>query len=273
MMHNKDVNTRWANIALKYNQYRLSPPTELIQWLVGMACGNKNPGLVVDIGCGTGLSTKPWASFAHKVIGIDPSDELLAVARSHNHHDQISYIKGFGSNTGLKEHSADIATAMHSIHWMEPKLTLAEIKRVLKDHSTLIIYAHGLSPTSKCIALDHELFVLKSNIGALTKKHHIEQDILYFHNSDFAQYVCESNHFEYYRYFNYTEKIYWDIENYLGWIFTLGNVQKLITDFGLSEDEIGLTRFKEIIEKYFNSKKHPLLINWKVFIFQNPIRN
>lgn len=131
--HKNELNSRWANIAHQYDKHRLSPPAELIEWLAKMACGDNKPELLVDLGCGTGLSTRPWASFAHKVIGIDPSDELLAVANSQNQSDHISYMKGFGSDTGLKDQSVDIVTAMHSIHWMEPDSTLSEIVRVLNN--------------------------------------------------------------------------------------------------------------------------------------------
>lgn len=36
--------------------------------------GRSKPDLVVDLGCGTGLSTVIWRGHCNKVIGIEPSD-------------------------------------------------------------------------------------------------------------------------------------------------------------------------------------------------------
>jgi predicted TPR repeat methyltransferase len=35
------------------------------------------PERALDLGCGTGLSTRPMSSFAHTVIGVDVSEEML----------------------------------------------------------------------------------------------------------------------------------------------------------------------------------------------------
>lgn len=267
-----DVNSRWAYIAYNYNQYRLSPPVELIEWLVGMACHGSKPELLVDIGCGTGLSTRPWTPFVQRIIGIDPSEELLSVASSQNQYDHVSYQKGVGSDTGFNNKSVDIVTAMHSIHWMEPVSTLAEVSRVLNNKGMFIIYGHELSPTSLFLELDHELFILKKNIGNYTQKYEIEKDISFLRNPEFAQFTHDKELFQYFRYFYFSQRIFWDAENYVGWIYTLGNVQKLLKDVGLSEEEIGLTRFAEVIKRFFKSEKLPLLVSWRVFLFMNPFR-
>lgn len=134
------------------------------------------------------------------------------------------------------------------------------------------MYAHELAPTSLFLELDHELFIFKKNIGDLTQKHEIEKDILFLRNPEFSQFIISEKSFSYYRYFYYTQKIFWNADNYLGWIYTLGNVQKLLKDVGLSEGEIGLARFTEVIKRLFKSDKHPLLVSWRVFLFKNPLR-
>ena len=49
---------------------------------------------VVDLGCGTGLLTRVLGGRGHAVIGIDPSPEMLAVARRGPHADQVRWISG-----------------------------------------------------------------------------------------------------------------------------------------------------------------------------------
>ena len=233
---------------------------------------NEMPNLVADIGCGTGLSVRPWAANAKNIIGIDPSEELLTIARSNNICDNISFSKGYGSNTGLADNSVDIVTAMCSIHWMEPKSTLAEIQRILNENGILILCSYELSPTSKFLEVEHELFILKKKIGSLTLKYGLEKDIYFYKDIDFFNFVVNEETFLYNRYFYFSETIYWDINDYLGWIYTLGNVQKLRNDIGLTDEEIGISKLSEVLKKNFQSQRQPLFLSWKVFLFRHQIR-
>ncbi|MHB1316211.1 MAG: class I SAM-dependent methyltransferase [Christensenellales bacterium] len=90
----------------------------------------RTPGLVLDLGCGTGLSTLIWQGRCKKVIGIEPSEDMLAVARK-KETDGVSFIKAYAHDTGLADHAADAVVCSQSFHWMEPKQTLHEINRVL----------------------------------------------------------------------------------------------------------------------------------------------
>jgi len=81
---------RFAGFAGVYNQYRPNPPAELGEILTHMI-NMPVPALVVDLGCGTGLSTRFWAERACQIIGIDPSEEMLAVARACTGATNIAY--------------------------------------------------------------------------------------------------------------------------------------------------------------------------------------
>ena len=49
---------------------------------------------IVDLGCGTGLLTRELARRGYTMIGIDPSSEMLAVARRGAHGDRVRWILG-----------------------------------------------------------------------------------------------------------------------------------------------------------------------------------
>ena len=57
------------------------------------ACG-PGPATIVDLGCGTGLITRALASLGHRVIGIDPSSEMIGVARTRPYGDRVRWILG-----------------------------------------------------------------------------------------------------------------------------------------------------------------------------------
>lgn len=92
---------------------------------------NRKPGLVVDLGCGTGLSSLIWKGQCDELIGIEPSEDMLAVARQ-KETDGLTFRKGFSSATGMQDASADVVVCSQSFHWMEPVQTLAETHRILK---------------------------------------------------------------------------------------------------------------------------------------------
>ena len=58
---------------------------------------------IVDLGCGTGILTCELAKRGHKMVGIEPSDAILAVARTKQYADDVTWIKGgFEQMDGLQ---------------------------------------------------------------------------------------------------------------------------------------------------------------------------
>lgn len=94
---------------------------------------NASPDVVVDMGCGTGLSTMVWQGNCNRAIGIEPSDDMLKVALEKQIKD-ISFIKALSHDTGLADNLADAVICSQSFHWMEPFQTLKEVDRILKQN-------------------------------------------------------------------------------------------------------------------------------------------
>jgi len=61
-----------------------SYPQELVHWCLEQAPA---PQLIADLGCGTGISTRLFATAGHPVVGIDPNAEMLATARAEGAQD------------------------------------------------------------------------------------------------------------------------------------------------------------------------------------------
>lgn len=92
---------------------------------------DKKPEVVIDIGCGTGLSTTIWENSCNCIIGVEPSEDMLSIAMKKKS-DTISFIKAFSHNTGLDDSIADVIICSQSFHWMDPVETLIEVNRLLK---------------------------------------------------------------------------------------------------------------------------------------------
>jgi SAM-dependent methyltransferase len=125
-----------------YDRYRPRPPRTLLEVLCRYARVER-PRLVVDLGCGTGLSTRAWAGAAERVVGIEPNPAMLAVAEEA---PGVEYRPGYAHDTGLPSASADIVTASQSLHWMEPEPTFAEAARILRPGGVFAAYDYDWPP-------------------------------------------------------------------------------------------------------------------------------
>lgn len=130
-MNSKQSNAdRFSGFADVYENSRPKMP----KYPVDVICRylGKAPQLVVDMGCGTGLSTDIWQEVGNKIIGVEPNDEMRGIAEK-KANSKMTFIKAFSDNTGLEDCCADAVVCSQSFHWMEPISTLKEVNRILKS--------------------------------------------------------------------------------------------------------------------------------------------
>jgi len=125
-----------------YDRFRPRPPQALLEVLCRYARTDR-PELVVDLGCGTGLSTRAWSGTAARTIGVEPNPAMLAAAEPAR---GVEYREAFAAETGLEDACADIVTCSQSLHWMEPEPTLAEAARILRRGGVFAAYDYDWPP-------------------------------------------------------------------------------------------------------------------------------
>jgi SAM-dependent methyltransferase len=155
---------RFSGFADLYDANRPSAPTELGPLLVSYA-GVSRPD-VIDLGSGTGLSSRWAAAWASSVVGVEPNPDMRAQALARPT-DHVTYRDGTSSNTGLPDASADIVLAVQAMHWMEPASTLTEVARVLR-------------PGGVFAALDADWPPVSGVTGAEVAWHHLHRRIRVF---------------------------------------------------------------------------------------------
>ncbi|NNE33878.1 MAG: class I SAM-dependent methyltransferase [Rhodothermales bacterium] len=103
---------------------------------------------VLDIGCGGGRTLEHLASLASlgKVVGIDYSEESVAVARKRNHKliasGRVEVLHGAVSSMPFPDESFDSITAVETYYfWPDIAADLAEVRRVMKPNGQLVIIA------------------------------------------------------------------------------------------------------------------------------------
>jgi SAM-dependent methyltransferase len=129
-----------------YDRYRPRPPLALLDLLPPLA-GAERPRLVVDLGCGTGLSTRLWSERADEVIGVEPSEAMRTYAEHATDAPNIRYVGASSYETGLPDACADIVTAAQSLQWMRPERVFPEIGRVLRAGGVFCAYEYVVLQT------------------------------------------------------------------------------------------------------------------------------
>ena len=109
-------------------------------------CAGGRPRLVVDLGSGTGLSSRAWAARADGWSGVEANPAMLARARAATAAANVTFVEGYADATGLEAGSADIVTCAQSFHWMDPAAVLPEVARVLRPGGVFGAYDYDVVP-------------------------------------------------------------------------------------------------------------------------------
>ena len=96
---------------------------------------------VLDLGCGTAEKTVPLLGRGARVIGMDISPDLVAIARRRLQaaHLEASLMVGSAYEIGLPDESVDIIFCMGLIHHLDIKLVRDEMWRVLRKGGAIIL--------------------------------------------------------------------------------------------------------------------------------------
>ena len=113
--------------------------------------------LMVDVGCGNGLSCNLFQKYFKKIIGFDVSEEQLKNARSQNEFDNITYEIGRAEDIAVPDASVDLLTAGIAAHWFDLPKFFKEVERVLKPTGCIALYGYQVSKIGSLLEKDEDL--------------------------------------------------------------------------------------------------------------------
>ncbi len=136
----RDVLTRFDGLAAGYDRHRPTYPAEAIDCLI-QTCSLEPGTEVVDIGCGTGISSRILAARGLKVIGIEPNDDMRRQAESIGcpTGPAVTYRAGRAEATGLPDEFTRFVLVAQAFHWFANESSLHEFHRILKPGSWLAL--------------------------------------------------------------------------------------------------------------------------------------
>lgn len=252
---------RRDGFAEHYDAYRPVPPPVLLDVLARYLPG---PPLrrVVDLGSGTGLSTRAWADRAGEVIGVEANPAMRAVAEARTAETNIRYVEAFAAETGLPAGSADLVTCSQSFHWMAREPVLAEAARILRPAGVFAAYDYDVPPlvhpdVDEAFA-DH--LRLRRHFRDV---HEVAAGWTRTPKSDHLAAIRESGHFAFVRELVLHDEGEAGADEVLGLAQSLGLVPELRA-LGVTEEELGLTRLEETTRRVLGGRRLPWLIGYRV---------
>ena len=132
--------TTFDQVALLYHQVRPGYPEALFEDIV--AFSHLPPtGRLVEIGCGTGQATLPFARRGYEIDCIELGENLAAVAR----HNLMTYPKvkvsiGTFESWPLEKGVYDLLIAATSFHWIDPAVRYQKASQVLKPEGMIALF-------------------------------------------------------------------------------------------------------------------------------------
>jgi ubiquinone/menaquinone biosynthesis C-methylase UbiE len=96
----------------------------------------------LDVGCGTGMSTRALLLIADQAIGTDISPEMLAQTEQN---PRIQFVQAPAEKLPFASHNFDLITSCMAFHWFDQPRFLREAARLLKKDAPLLIYGHGFA--------------------------------------------------------------------------------------------------------------------------------
>ena len=144
---------RFSGLSDLYSRHRPTYPTAALDFIQAR-CGLGPGTLLVDVGCGTGISSRLFAARAVPVVGIEPNDDMRAQAEATPPEGGPApeYRKGTAETTGLPDGCATAVLAAQAFHWFDAPAALAEFRRVLRPGGHVALVWNDCDTDDLCTA-------------------------------------------------------------------------------------------------------------------------
>jgi SAM-dependent methyltransferase len=131
------LRTTFDEAASLYDEVRPGYPEELFDDVVSLS-GIPAGGRILEIGCGTGQATVPFARRGYRILCIEIGENMAAVARRNlEGYPQTEVCTGAFEEWTLQEKAFDLATSATAFHWLDPAVAYPKVAGALRDGGAL----------------------------------------------------------------------------------------------------------------------------------------
>ena len=126
--------------ALLYDEVRPGYPEDLFDDVVSLS-GIPAGGRILEIGCGTGQATVPFARRGYRVLCVELGENLAALARRNlEAYPQAEVHIGPFEEWRLQEETFDLAVSATAFHWLDPEVAYPKVAGALRHRGALALF-------------------------------------------------------------------------------------------------------------------------------------
>ena len=157
-------NIDWGKTSADYDRFRPGPPDSFYRRLRAHDIGLPDQQ-ILDLGTGTGLLARRFASQGARVCGIDFSDGQITMAKAAAEREQlqIDFQQASAEAIPFPDKQFDVVTANQCWMYFDLKKTIPEVLRVLKPAGQLLVSHFSFMPRLDPLVAASEALVLKYN--------------------------------------------------------------------------------------------------------------
>jgi SAM-dependent methyltransferase len=133
--------TTFDTLADYYDAGRIGYANELYDFLVGYGLSPSHR--ILDVGCGTGLASRPLIDNGFRVTGVDVSEPMLERARASL--PDATWIAGSAEALPFDDGSFDAVISAQALHHADRAAALREIVRVTRSGGIVAIWWKSLN--------------------------------------------------------------------------------------------------------------------------------
>jgi SAM-dependent methyltransferase len=126
--------------ALLYDEVRPGYPEALFDDVVALS-GISDAGKILEIGCGTGQATVPFARRGYRILCVELGENLAAVARRNlEAYPRAEVHVGPFEEYRPQEAPFDLAVSATAFHWLDPEVAYPKVASALRPTGSLALF-------------------------------------------------------------------------------------------------------------------------------------
>jgi len=163
---------RFSDRVDDYVRYRPSYPVEVVRALEREAGVAPDRTRVVDLGCGTGISTALFLAEGYAVTGVEPNASMRAAAAARlGSSPRFHVVAGTAEETSLPDSCCELVLAGQAFHWFDTAASRREIRRLLVGDGLLALLWNDRRTGSSAFLRDYER-ILRRHAADYTRVDH-----------------------------------------------------------------------------------------------------
>jgi len=151
-----DPRARFSSTVEDYRRYRPDYPAALFDW-IAKECDLPYGARVLDVGCGTGISSRQLAARGWEVVGLDPNADMLAAAEAEPR-PGLRYVQGDAEDPPALGRF-DAIVGGQSFHWLDLDRALPRLAAMLDGERVVAFW--NLREPSDPMMRDYEALLLE----------------------------------------------------------------------------------------------------------------